>query len=78
MPSELQTLIEILSDVLLEEHSTFENLTEYRRLLKESLTNDYHSAIALEQFAKSNYPPQVWARVKAQLICRPHYRYGFT
>lgn len=78
MPSELQTLIEILSDVLLEEHSTFENLTEYRRLLKESLTNDYHSAIALEQFAKSNYPPQVWTRVKAQLICRPHYRYGFT
>ena len=78
MPSELQTLIEILSDVLLEEHSTFENLTEYRRLLKESLTNDYHSAIALEQFAKSNYPPQVWARVKAQLICRAHYRYGFT
>ena len=78
MPSELQTLIEILSDVLLEEHSTFENLIEYRRLLKQSLTNDYHSAIALEQFAKSNYPPQVWARVKAQLICRPHYRYGFT
>jgi hypothetical protein len=78
MRSELEILIEILSDVLLEEHSTFENLTEYRRLLKQSLTNDYHSAIALEQFAKSNYPPQVWARVKAQLICRPHYRYGFT
>lgn len=78
MQSELQILIEILSDVLLEEHSTFENLTEYRRLLKESLTNDYHSAIALEQFAKSSYPPEVWARVKAQLICRPHYRYGFT
>lgn len=63
--SELEILATLLAETLIEEKSTHENLTAFRKLLIQFYLQNAKDVPALEAFASRHYEKQIWVRVRA-------------
>tara|TARA_R100001463_G_scaffold16069_2_gene41735 strand:+ start:5062 stop:5289 length:228 start_codon:yes stop_codon:yes gene_type:complete len=68
MQSELNFMAEILAEVIVDENTTFENISSFRQLLKDQFLRNHSSVKSLQDFMAAQYPPEIATRVRLRQL----------
>lgn len=68
MQSDLITMAEILAEEIVDENTTFENISSFRQLLKDQFLKNHSSVESLQDFITAHYPPEIATRVQLRQL----------